>query len=69
VSAVHIHTTAHISGGDHGTETVDWWLAPGRAAPIRITMSSRTSRKEPVIGAAHYRERAELRLVSLVPLT
>jgi len=69
VSAVHIRTTARISGGDHGTETVDWWLSPGRAAPIRVTMSSRTSRKEPIIGAAHYRERAELRLASLVPLT
>ena len=73
VGAVHIRTTAQISGGDRGTETVDWWLAPSSAAPsgaapVRISFSSRTSRKEPIIGAAHYREHAELRLASLEPL-
>ena len=68
VDAVHIRTTAQISGGDRGTETVDWWFAPDMAAPVRIAFSSRTSRKEPIIGDAHYRERAELRLVSLAPL-
>lgn len=68
VSAVHIRTTARISGGDHGTETVDWWLAPNVTAPVRLSFSSRTSRKEPIIGAAHYRERAELKLASLEPL-
>ena len=68
VETVHIRTTAQISGGDRGTESVDWWLAPNTAAPVRIAFSSRTSRKEPVIGAAHYREHAELRLASLEPL-
>jgi hypothetical protein len=68
VDAVHVRTTAQISGGDRGTETVEWWFAPNRAAPVRIAFSSRTSRKEPIIGAAHYRERAELRLASLEPL-
>jgi hypothetical protein len=68
LDTVHIRTTARISGGDSGTETVDWWLAPSTAAPVRIAFSSRTSRKEPVIGAAHYREHAELRLASLEPL-
>jgi hypothetical protein len=73
IGAVHIRTTAQISGGDRGTETVDWWLAPNSAAPsgaapVRISFSSRTSRKEPIIGAAHYREHAELRLASLEPL-
>ena len=64
---VHIRTTAQISGGDRGTETVDWWIAANAAAPDRIAFSSRTSRKEPIVGVAHYRERAELRLVSLAP--
>jgi hypothetical protein len=73
IGAVHIRTTAQISGGDRGTETVDWWLAPNSAAPsgaapVRISFSSRTSRKEPIIGAAHYREHAALRLASLEPL-
>ena len=68
VDTVHIRTTAQISGGDRGTETVDWWFAPNTAAPVRIAFSSRTSRKEPIIGAAHYREHAELRLASLEPL-
>jgi len=68
VDAVHIRTTAQISGGDRGTETVEWWLAPNTTVPVRIAFSSRTSRKEPVIGTAHYREHAELRLVSLEPL-
>ena len=68
VDTVHIRTTAQISGGDRGTETVDWWLAPNTAAPVRIAFSSRTSRKEPIIGAAHYSEHAVLRLASLEPL-
>ena len=68
VDTVHIRTTAQISGGDRGTETVDWWITPSTAAPVRVAFASRTSRKEPIIGAAHYRERAELRLVSLAPL-
>jgi hypothetical protein len=67
VDTVHIRTTAQISGGDRGTERVDWWIAANAAAPVRIAFSSRTSRKEPIVGVAHYRERAELRLVSLAP--
>jgi hypothetical protein len=68
VDSAHIRTTAQISAGDRGTETVDWWLAPNTAAPVRIAFSSRTSRKEPVIGAAHYSEHAVLQLASLEPL-
>jgi hypothetical protein len=68
VDTVHIRTAARISGSDRGSETVDWWLAAGTPAPVRIVFSSRTSRKEPIIGDAHYRERAELRLESLQPL-
>jgi len=68
IQAAHIRTTAAVSGGNHGTETVDWWFAPSTAAPVQIAFSSRTSRKEPIIGAAHYREHAELQLASLEPL-
>lgn len=68
VDAVHVRTTAQVSGTSHGTETVDWWLAGSAAAPVRIMLTSRTSRKEPIVGTAHYRERAVLRLESLTPL-
>jgi len=68
VDAVHIRTTSVVSGGNHGTETSDWWLARDSAAPVRIALSSRTSRTIPILGTAHYREHAVLALESLDPL-
>ncbi len=68
VDTLHIRTTAQVSGRDHGTETVDWWLEPGTAVPVRMDISSRTSRAVVLIGTAHYHEDAELRLSSLEPL-
>ena len=65
--ALRLHMTAAVSGGDRGTETVDWWLEPRTALPLELTVSSRTSRAEPLIGRAHYREDATLRLVSTTP--
>lgn len=67
LNAVHIRTTAQVSGGDHGTETIDWWLDPPSAVPVRIVLSSRTSRRVALVGTAHYREQADLRLSSLRP--
>jgi hypothetical protein len=68
VDTLHVRTTAQVSGRDHGTETVDWWLDPGTAVPVRMDISSRTSRAVVLIGTAHYREDAVLRLSSLEPL-
>jgi hypothetical protein len=64
---LHVRTTGHVSGGDRGTEDVDWWLAPGSAIPTRIVLTSRTSRKV-FIGRVHYREDVDLRLRSRTPL-
>jgi len=68
VNAFRIRTTAHVTGGDRGTETVDWWLGARGELPLELVVSSETSRPVPVIGRAHYRERATLRLVSTTPL-
>jgi hypothetical protein len=67
VRALRIRMVARVNGGDHGTETVDWWLEPDKALPIELVASSRTSRAEPLIGRAHYREDAALHLISLTP--
>jgi hypothetical protein len=66
VRALRLRTTARVSGVDRGTETVEWWLDDG--LPLELVVSSRTSRPEPLIGRARYREDATLRLVSMRPL-
>jgi hypothetical protein len=65
--ALHVRTSGRVSGGDDGTEVVDWWFTPGRAIPTRIALRSRTSRKV-FLGRVHYREDADLRLASPKPL-
>jgi hypothetical protein len=67
MQALHVRTTATVSGGSNGVETVDWWLEPKLLLPLRVAVASRTSRAEPVVGTAHYREDAALRLVSTTP--
>ena len=67
LQALHVRTAARVTGGDSGTETVDWWLGPDAAVPLRIVLSSRTSRKL-FLGRVHYREDADLRLASTEPL-
>ncbi|MGZ4381098.1 MAG: hypothetical protein ACXVZ3_06735 [Gaiellaceae bacterium] len=66
VSVLHVRTVASISGGDHGTETVDWWLGTATGLPVRVAFTSRTSRKT-FVGRVHYAENADLRLTSLRP--
>jgi hypothetical protein len=68
LDAVHVQTVAHVSGGDHGTETTDWWFGVRNGLPLRIGLVSRTGREEPIVGTVHYREDATLRLVSTKPL-
>jgi hypothetical protein len=63
---VHVRTTGRISGGDRGTEVVNWWFGPVSAVPSRIVLSSRTSRHV-FVGRVHYRENVELRLRSSTP--
>jgi hypothetical protein len=65
--AVHARTAGRVSGGDEGTETTDWWLDERSGLPLRIGLSSRTSRSI-LIGEVHYREDADLRLRSIKPL-
>jgi hypothetical protein len=67
LSAVHVRTVAHVSGGDHGTEITDWWFDVRGGLPLRIDLESRTSRGF-LIGTVHYREDASLRLLSTTPL-
>ena len=66
VNAVHVRTVAQVTGGDHGTETVDWWLDASNGLPVRLGFVSRTSRPLP-IGDVHYKENADLRLLSTTP--
>jgi hypothetical protein len=66
VSVLHVRTLARISGGDAGSETVDWWLGTATGLPVRIAFSSHTSRKT-FVGRVHYAEDADLRLRSLTP--
>jgi hypothetical protein len=64
-AALHVQTVGHVTGGDSGTETTDWWLAES-GLPLRLAFESKTSRKV-TVGRAHYSERADLRLVSTTP--
>ncbi len=66
VSVLHVRTVARISGGDQGSETVDWWLGTASGLPVRVAFTSHTSRKT-VVGRVHYTEDADLRLLSLAP--
>lgn len=66
VATIHARTIGTISGENQGTETADWWLDTATALPVRIVLKSRTSRKT-IVGLTHYREDADLRLVSLTP--
>lgn len=66
VSAVRVRTTSSVTGGDRGTETVDWWLDAHTGLPLRILLTSRTSRPM-LLGRVHYREDADLRLLSTNP--
>jgi hypothetical protein len=66
LQAVHVRTIGHVMGGDSGTETTDWWLDEHSGLPLRIGVSSRTSRSI-LIGEVHYREDADLRLRSTTP--
>jgi hypothetical protein len=66
LSAEHVRTVTRVRGGDGGTETMDWWLEPRSGLPLRLAFASRTSRPLK-LGRAHYRERADLRLVSMTP--
>jgi len=68
VNALRIRTTARVTGGDRGTETVDWWLDASADLPLQLVVASRTSRPVPLVGRARYREQAELTLVSMTPL-
>ena len=63
---LHATSVARVSGGDKGTETVEWWLDPHTGLPARIVLTSATSRKV-LLRPVHYREQARLELVSLVP--
>jgi hypothetical protein len=66
LGALHLREIARVAGGDGGRETTDWWLQPGTGLPLRLALTSRTSRPLK-LGRAHYRERADLRLVSTGP--
>lgn len=66
VDALHARTVSTVSGANHGTETLDWWLDTKTALPVRIVIKSRTSRQT-FIGVARYSEDADLRLVSETP--
>ena len=65
-ATIHARTVATVSGQNHGTQTVDWWLDAATALPVRIVLQSRTSRKT-IVGLTHYNEDAELRLLSTTP--
>ena len=68
VEATHVRTVAKVAGDNHGTEVIDWWIAGAVPVPVRIVLSSRTSRHVAVLGTVHYREHAVLRLASLKAL-
>ena len=68
LQALHYRTTGRVSGADRGTETTEWWLDSQGGLPLELVGSNRTSRLEPLIGRAHYREDVTLRLVSTTPL-
>jgi hypothetical protein len=64
-NALKVRTVGRVKGGDSGTEVTDWYLG-AKGLPLRIAFTSRTSRPLK-LGRAHYRERADLRLVSMTP--
>ena len=66
VNVLHVRTVAQVTGGDHGTETVDWWLSTASGLPVKLVLSSRTSRPF-ALGKVHYREDADLQLLSTTP--
>ena len=66
VDVVRVRTVGRVTGGDSGTETVEWWLDVRTGLPARIVLASRTSRPF-LIGRVHYREDADLQLVSMTP--
>jgi hypothetical protein len=67
LTAVHVRTVGTVTGGDHGTEVVGWWLDQRTVLPLRIRLESHTSRPL-FIGDVHYREDADLRIRSTKPL-
>jgi hypothetical protein len=67
LTAVHVRTVGRVTGGDHGMEIVDWWLDQRTVLPVWIRLESRTSRPL-FVGDVHYRENADLRLLSKTPL-
>jgi hypothetical protein len=66
VPSLHVFTVGRVGGRDVGRETIEWWLEPKSGLPLRLVITSRTSRPLP-IGRAHYREDATLQLVSTSP--
>ena len=67
IGAIRVSTDLTIRYRDAGHETIEWWLDPATALPLRIKLHSRTSRKM-FVGRVRYREDLSLRLLSLVPL-
>ncbi|MGZ4411284.1 MAG: hypothetical protein ACXVY8_04035 [Gaiellaceae bacterium] len=63
--ALRVGTVARVSGASRGRESTLWWL-DDRGLPLRIVLHSRTSRSV-FVGKVHYREDAELRLLSTSP--
>lgn len=66
VTAEHVRTSGEVSGANEGWEITDWWLDTATGLPVRISLESRSGRKT-IVGATHYREDADMRLVSLTP--
>ncbi|HEY2326782.1 MAG TPA: hypothetical protein VGH52_04775 [Gaiellaceae bacterium] len=62
-----VRMTATVTGSSHGTETTEFYLAPRTLLPLRISITNRTSRHEPLVGNVHYKEDATLVLVSRTP--
>jgi hypothetical protein len=67
VQVLRVSTDLTISSGDSGNETIEWWLDPATALPLRIELRSRTSRTL-FVGRVNYHEDLSLRLLSLTPL-
>jgi len=67
VGAIRVSTDLTIRYRDAGHETIEWWLDPATALPLRIELHSRTSRKL-FVGRVQYHEDLSLRLLSLTPL-
>src|SRR5262249_18708899 len=66
LAALHVRTVGRLSGEDSGKETPAWCPAQQTGLPLRLAFASHTSRPLK-LGRAHYRERADLRLVSTSP--